>query len=335
MAPLETIQELQENWNMLRPNAKVAKRSSFRYGMLSNLSDLQQLARGYRWLCLACRDEFIEHMDAMTHHCPHEEAFRAYTGRTATGTYAPVKLGRKKGTKNQPKVWNLKALRKSWGVLQSTTMRHSPPKNPKLGVMASGYRYGMIRSLNMTERGKAENKYVCYACRVEFENNKSALAHPCQYEAEFRETTGRRMPTSTDQGTTFADAVATRADYLVSQREPEPTQPRPTPPPVPEPVPAGTPTTLVLEPEGFVRWMHATLVERDKAVAERDHAVAELDTIVTRAAETAKELRIKIHDLQLAQNENQKLRAAQNEPITTKLSVENQQVYGEYLRKPQ
>ena len=333
MAPLETIQELQENWNMLRPDAKVVKRQGFRYGMLTNLSDSQQIAKGYKWLCLACREQYMEHMDAMTHHCPHEEAFREYTGRSTTGTYTyiPGHMGRKKIT-----VWNLKALRKSWAMLHSTTMRHSPPKNPKLGVMASGYRYGMIRSLNMTERGKAENKYVCYACRVEFENNKSALAHPCQYEAEFRETTGRHMPTSTDQGTTFADAVATRADYLVSQREPEPTPaPEPTPPPVPEPVPAGTPATLVLEPEGFVRWMHATLTERDKAVAERDKAVAELDTIVTRAAETAKELRIKIHDLQLAQNENQKLRAAQNEPITTRLSVENQQVYGEYLKKPQ
>ena len=314
-----TIQELQEDWKLLRSDAKVATRQSFRYGMLTNLSDSQQLAKGYKWLCLACRDEFMEHMDAMTHPCLHEEAFREYTERPATGTYRPGKLGRKK-----PKVWNRTALRKSWEALRSTTTRHSPPKNPKLGVMSSHYRYGMTRSLNMAERSKGEYKYICYACRVEFVSNKEALAHPCQYEAEFREATGRHKPTSTDQGTTFADAVAT-----------QPTQPRPTPPPVPEPVPAGTPTTLVLDPEGFVRWMHATLVERDKAVAERDQAVANLEQVVSRAAETAKELRIKTHDLQLARNENQKMRATQAQPITSALSIENQQVYGEYLKNQQ
>ena len=318
-----TIQELQENWNLLRPDAKVATRPSFRYGMLSNLSDPQQVAKGYKWLCLACRDEFMEHMDAMTHPCLHEAAFREYTERPATGTYTPGR-GRKKGTRNKQKVWNHKALRKSWAMLHSTTTRHSPPKNPKLGVMSSGYRYGMLRSLNMAERSKGEYKYICYACRVEFVSNKEALAHPCQYEAEFRTHTGRLIPTSTDQGTTFADAVAT-----------QPTQPRPTPPPVPEPVPAGSPTTLVLDPEGFVRWMHATLVERDKAVAERDQAVAKLEQIVTKAAETARELRINIHDLQLARNENQKLRATQAQPITSALSIENQQVYGEYLKNQQ
>ena len=314
-----TIQELQEDWKLLRSDAKVATRQSFRYGMLTNLSDSQQRAKGYKWLCLACRDEFMEHMDAMTHHCLHEAAFREYTERPATGTYTPgyKKLRRKKG-------WNLQALRKSWGMLHSTTMRHSPPKNPKLGVMSSGYRYGMLRSLNMAERSKGEYKYICYACRVEFVSNKEALAHPCQYEAEFRTHTGRLIPTSTDQGTTFADAVAT-----------QPTQPRPTPPPVPEPVPAGTPATLVLDPEGFVRWMHATLTERDKAVAERDQAVAKLEQVVSRAAETAKDLRIKTHDLQLAQNENQKLRVTQAQPITSALSIENQQVYGEYLKNQQ
>ena len=81
-----TIQELQEDWKLLRSDAKVATRQSFRYGMLTNLSDDQQRAKGYKWLCLACRDEFMEHMDAMTHHCLHEAAFREYTERPATGT---------------------------------------------------------------------------------------------------------------------------------------------------------------------------------------------------------------------------------------------------------
>jgi hypothetical protein len=81
--------------------------------------------------------------------------------------------------------------------------------------------------------------------------------------------------------------------------------------------------------------MHATLVERDKAVAERDQAVANLEQVVSRAAETAKELRIKTHDLQLARNENQKLRVTQAQPITSALSIENQQVYGEYLKNQQ
>ena len=134
MAPLETIQELQENWRTLRPSAKVIKRQGFRYGMLTNLSDSQQIAKGYKWLCLACRDEFVEHMDAMTHPCLHEAAFREYTGRPATSTYTPGR-GRKKGTKNQPKVWNHKALRKSWGMLRSTTTRHSPPNREQICLL--------------------------------------------------------------------------------------------------------------------------------------------------------------------------------------------------------
>ena len=228
---LQIPADLQRSWDAarLRPSGKVTKNPNYRFGMVVKIDSARREGDPYCWKCLACRDDFVAHMDAVTHDCDFEEAYREYTGRPAqawTYGYDGNKRGRKPGSKNRSK-----------------------------------------------------------------------------------------------------DTAPVPVTLVI--------QPAPAPAPVPEPVPAGTPTALMLEPEAFVRWMHATLAERDAAVAERDKAVAALDFSVIKQEEIAKELRLKTHDLVLAQNENQKLRVKAAEPITAALSLENQQVYGEYLKKIQ
>ena len=232
---LQIPADLQRSWDAarLRPGGKVVKDPIYRFGMVIKIDAARRDGEPYCWKCLACRDDFIVHFDAVTHDCEYEAAYREYTGRPAQAWTYSKHRGRKPGAKNRPK---------------------------------------------------------------------------------------NTAPVTTVSG--LIDKVTV-------------IQPAPAPAPVPEPVPAGTPTALMLEPEAFVRWMHATLAERDAAVAERDKAVAALDFSVIKQEEIAKELRLKTHDLVLAQNENMKLRAVQSEPITAALSVENQQVYGEYLKKTQ
>ena len=198
------------------------------------------------------------------------------------------------------------------------------------------YRFGMVVKINSARRDGDPYCWKCLACRDDFVVHFDAVTHDCEYEAAYREYTGRPA-----QAWTYSKQRGRKAGTRnrVKDTAPAPVtlviQPAPAPAPVPEPVPAGTPTSLTLEPEAFVRWMHATLAERDAAVAERDKAVAALDFSVIKQEEIAKELRLKTHDLVLAQNENQKLRVKAAEPITAALSLENQQVYGEYLKKIQ
>jgi len=198
------------------------------------------------------------------------------------------------------------------------------------------YRFGMVVKIDSARRDGDPYCWKCLACRDDFVAHWDAVTHDCEYEAAYREYTGRPTPEWT-----YTSKRGRKPGTKNRVKSPKPApvtlviQPAPAPAPVPEPVPAGTPTALMLEPEAFVRWMHATLAERDAAVAERDKAVAALDFSVIKQEEIAKELRLKTHDLVLAQNENMKLRAVQSEPITAALSLENQQVYGEYLKKIQ
>ena len=195
------------------------------------------------------------------------------------------------------------------------------------------YRFGMVVKIDSARREGDPYCWKCLACRDDFIIHFDAVTHDCEYEAAYREYTGRPA-----QAWTYGKKRGRKPGAKNRPKDTAPvpvTQPAPAPAPVPEPVPAGTPTALMLEPEAFVRWMHATLAERDAAVAERDKAVAALDFSVIKQEEIAKELRLKTHDLVLAQNENMKLRAVQSEPITAALSAENQQVYGEYLKKIQ
>jgi len=200
-------------------------------------------------------------------------------------------------------------------------------------VKNPNYRFGMVVKIDSARREGDPYCWKCLACRDDFVAHWDAVTHDCEYEAAYREYTGRPTPKWTY--TTKRGRKAGTKNRVKDTAPVPVTQPAPAPAPVPEPVPAGTPTALMLEPEAFVRWMHATLAERDAAVAERDKAVAALDFSVIKQEEIAKELRLKTHDLVLAQNENQKLRVKAAEPITAALSVENQQVYGEYLKKIQ